>query len=342
MEEVARMIGYNHIPATVPQILSKNKKEPRVIALRSRIKEILTGLGFDEIITYSFISEKQSALFLKPQSSTHPPWVRISNPISDDQSVMRVSLIPGMLMTMNKNWAQRNLNLRLFELGKVFSPSSEDNHLPVENNRLCLLWTGRRHPEAHHFKSERVDFYDVKGVLEDFLSALKMEHYDLRSAAAPAYLVPDSYGQIFVHDDLLGEIGELSPQVQASFDLKEPAFLFDLDLERLEREVPDVSLFKPWPRFPENTRDIALIIDESVFWKDIQGEILSLQEPLIEEIELFDLYRGKPIAEGKKNLGLRIHFRSSEKTLSDDDINEIHETLLHRVLKKFRGTLREK
>jgi phenylalanyl-tRNA synthetase beta chain len=342
VEEVARLIGFDQIPATVPQTSSKNKKEPRTIVLRSRIKEILTGLGFDEIITYSFISEKQSSDFLRLRSSQVPPLIRISNPISDDQSVMRVSLIPGMLVTMNKNWAQRNLNLRFFEMGKVFLPSSESNSLPIENHRLCLLCTGRRHPEAHHFKPEKVDFYDIKGVLENLLSALRMTDYTMRNSKAPTYLVPDAYGQVFIQNELLGEMGELSPWIRTQFDLKETAFLFDLDLDLLDQKVQDVPLFKPWPRFPEITRDMALIVDEPVLWKDIHGEILSLEEPLIEEIELFDLYQGKPIPEGKKNLGVRIHFRSPERTLSDEEINEIHERLLKRVLNKFGGTLREK
>jgi phenylalanyl-tRNA synthetase beta chain len=342
MEEVARMVGYDHIPVTIPDISSKTRKEPKALPARRRIKEILTGLGFDEIITYSFISDKLAGAFLDQSPSADSPLVRVSNPISEDQTVMRNSLIPGLLTTMGKNWAQRNLNLRHFEMGKVFQASPQPNTLPIETHRLSVLWTGRRYLESHYFKAEAVDYYDIKGVLEALIEALKIKELSIRSAAQPGYFSPDHYAQITRQEECLGEMGEISPQVRSLFDLKERAFLFDIDLDQLIPLIQDTPIFKPWPRFPEITRDMALIIDEPVLWKDIQDEILSLKEPLIQEIELFDLYVGKPIPEGKKNLGVRIHYRSSEKTLSDEGVNMIQEKLLKQVLEKFGATLREK
>jgi phenylalanyl-tRNA synthetase beta chain len=342
MEEVARLIGYDRIPATIPNISSSSRKELKIIPVRRRIREILTGLGFDEIITYSFISEEFCSAFRDPKYSQAIPYVRIKNPISEDQSVMRTSLIPGLLMTMNRNWAQRNLNLRLFELGNVFSASADLGTLPQETNRLSLLWTGQRHPESHYSKSEGVDFYDLKGVLENLADSLKIKEFSVREADAPTYFVPGKYIQCYSSDDLLGEMGEISPKIQSQFDLKETAYLLDFNVDRLSRKVTDDPLFKPWPRFPEITRDMALILDNPILWKEIREEILSLNESLIEEIELFDLYSGKPIPEGKKNLGVRIHYRSTEKTLSDELVNPIQENLLKRVLEKFGATLRER
>ena len=302
----------------------------------------MTGLGFDEIITYSFISEKFNSIFSGAKPSAPLNGVRIRNPISEDQSIMRTSLLPGLLETMSRNWAQRNLNLRLFELGVVFIPSADSETLPKETNRLGVLWTGRRHPESHYFKSERVDFYDLKGVLENLVDSLKIKEFSIREADAPSYFVPGQYIQCYSSNNLLGEMGEISPQVQSQFDLKETAYLLDLDVDRLSLKVTDVPQFKPWPRFPEIYRDMALILDNHILWKEIRDEILSLKEPLIEEIELFDFYSGKPIPEGKKNLGVRIHYRSTEKTLSDELVNPIQENLLKGVLEKFGATLREK
>jgi len=341
-EELARIIGFDRIPVTIPTASSKSRKEPKTISVRRQIKEVLTGLGFDEIITYSFISEALSSPFLDPNSSTHPPFVRINNPISEDQSVMRISLIPGMLTTMMKNWTQRNLDLRIFEIGKVFSASPDLNTLPAETHRLCVLWTGRRNPRSHYFKSEPADFYDLKGALETLLETLRVENYSLQAATPPSYFVPDKYIQIRGQEDQIGEMGEISPQVRSPFDLKETAFIFDLDVDLLIPKIRDVPQFKSWPRFPEITRDMALILNENILWKEIQDEILSLKELLIEEIELFDLYSGKPIPAGKKNLGVRIHYRSPEKTLSDELVNAIHENLLKKVLEKFGATLRER
>ena len=146
MEEIARLIGYDRIPATIPNISSTSRKELGTISVRRKIREILTGLGFDEIITYSFISENFNALFSGEGLSAALDGVRIRNPISEDQSIMRTSLLPGLLETMSRNWAQRNLNLRLFELGVVFIPSADLETLPKETNRLGVLWTGRRIP----------------------------------------------------------------------------------------------------------------------------------------------------------------------------------------------------
>jgi phenylalanyl-tRNA synthetase beta chain len=342
MEEVARLIGYDHIPVTIPDISSQTRREPKALPARRRIKEILTGLGFDEIITYSFISEKAAGPFLDPGPSAEEALVRISNPISEDQTVMRNSLIPGLLTTMSKNWAQRNLNLRHFEMGKVFKASPQADTLPEETHHLTVLWTGKRYPESHYFKAEMVDYYDLKGALEALIEALKIADFSIRTAEAPAYFAEDYYVQLFVGEEVLGQMGEIPPQLRTLFDLKEKAFLFDLNLDRLIPKIIDTPVFKAWPRFPETTRDMALIIDESVPWKDIQDEILSLEELLIQEIELFDLYVGKPIPQGKKNMGVRIHYRSPERTLLDEEVNIIQENLLQRILNKFGASLREK
>jgi len=342
MEEVARLIGYDLIPVTIPDISSKTRKEPKSFSARRRIKEILTGLGFDEIITYSFISEKAAGPFLDPDASAEEALVRISNPISEDQTVMRNSLIPGLLTTMSKNWAQRNLNLRHFEMGKVFKAYKEADTLPEETHHLTALWTGRRYPESHYFKSEPVDYYDLKGTLESMVNALRIDDFSIRSAEPPAYLSDTNYLRLYAGEEYLGEMGEIPLSLRSLFDLKEKAFIFDLDLDRLIPRINDTPVFKPLPRFPETTRDMALIIDDIVLWKDIQDEILGLQEPLIQEIELFDLYVGKPIPAGKKNLGVRIHYRSPERTLLDDEVNIIQDNLLRRILQKFNATLREK
>jgi phenylalanyl-tRNA synthetase beta chain len=347
MEEVARLTGYDHIPATIPNVASDSHKEPEALEIRRTIRETLTGLGLGEIITYSFIAEKQNSLFSgavsgDSGSALPPQMVRLGNPISDEQSVMRLSLIPGLLMTMNKNWSQRNLNLRLFEVGKVFLPREGADTLPLENNRLTLLWTGRRHPEAHYFKADKSDFYDLKGAVEILFENLGLKEYTFEGGAAPRHFHPEHYAKIYGQGKLLGELGEISTLIREEFDLKEPGVLCDLDLDLISPQLRRLPMFQPWPRFPEITRDMALIIDETVLWKSIREEIISAEESLIEEVELFDLYQGKPIPEGKKNMGVRIHFRSTERTLSDEEVNEIHERLLQKVLNKFGGTLREK
>jgi phenylalanyl-tRNA synthetase beta chain len=341
VEEIARLIGYERIPVTYPPISARAKKDAPAGHLKARAAAVLQGLGFDEIITYSFISEKANALFQETPRPGGPAMVRINNPLSEDQSVMRLSLIPGLLMTVSRNWTQRNLNLRLFEMGKVFLPLKEQT-LPEEVNRLCVLWTGRRRPEQHYYPAEEVDFYDLKGVLEELLDSLRVEGVELREAPAPVYFSPGNYVRVYAGKNYLGELGRISREAGAVFDLKERGFLFDLNLDLLLERSRECAPFQSWPRFPEVTRDMALIVSQTVLWQAIREAIDALQEPLIERIDLFDLYQGKPIPEGKKNLGVRLHYRSPERTLSDEEVNAIQEKVLRKVLNQFGASLRER
>jgi phenylalanyl-tRNA synthetase beta chain len=341
MEEAARLVGYEKIPVTIPKISSTARKDPPLVPLRRRIREVLTGIGFHEVITYSFISEAQNGLIQGTAFSGKGSCLTIRNPISEDQAVMRTSLIPGLLLTMQRNWSHRNLDVRIFEIGTVFFPQGADA-LPKERNSLGILWTGRRYPASHHVKNEKADFFDIKGVMDHLASALRIADYDLRKEEAPKYWVPESYVQVYGGDLLLGEMGEIAPAVRSALELKEPCFVIELDLEALLGRVVEIPRFQPWPRYPEVTRDMALILDESIPWKAVQQEILSQSVPWLEGIELFDVYVGRPIPEGKKNLGVRIHYRSPERTLSDEEVNRVHEGLLKHLLERFEASLRER
>jgi phenylalanyl-tRNA synthetase beta chain len=340
-EELARMIGYDQIPITYPRGASTAAKEPPTLSLRRRIEEILTGLGFDQIITYSFIAEKWAAFF-SPSAATpgNTPYIALSNPLSEDQAVMRTSLLPGLLTTLKRNLDQRNLNLRIFEVGKVFYPAGvSTSPLPRENTRLGVLWSGKRYPESFHQKGDLVDFYDLKGVAEDLLETLQVQGATLAPDENGTAYRPGQAVRIFSTAGLLGEMGEIAPTVRDLFDFRESAYLLDLDLDQCARAIQETPTFKPWPRYPEIARDIALILDEPVTWKAIQDEIYSLNQPLIEALELFDLYRGKPIPEGKKNLGIRLHYRSAEQTLTDEMVSPVHQQVVEHVMKKFQATL---
>jgi phenylalanyl-tRNA synthetase beta chain len=340
MEELARIIGYDRIPITYPRGASTAAKEPATLSLRRRIEEILTGLGFDQIITYSFIAEKWAAFF-SPSAAIpgNTPYLALSNPLSEDQTAMRTSLLPGLLSTLKKNLDQRNLNLRIFEVGQVFYPVAEPGQLPRENTRLGVLWSGKRYPESFHQKGDLVDFFDLKGVAEGLLEVLRVQGATLTPVQnRPWYRSKQAVG-IVSPVGLLGEIGEIAPGVRDLFDFRESAYVLDLDLDHCARAIQETPTFKPWPRYPEIARDIALILDEPVTWKAIQDEIDSLNQPLIEAVELFDLYRGKPIPAGKKNLGIRLHYRSGEQTLTDEVVSPLHQQVVEHIMNKFQATL---
>jgi phenylalanyl-tRNA synthetase beta chain len=343
MEELARLIGYDRIPSTYPRGASTAAKEPPTLSLRRRIEEILTGLGFDQIITYSFIAEKWAAFFSPSDAAPgKPPYLALSNPLSEDQAVMRTSLLPGLLSTLKRNLDQRNLNLRIFEVGNVFYPAAEPEQLPRENTRLGVLWSGKRYPESFHQKGELADFYDLKGVVEGLLEALQVQGATLAPVNnRPGYGPEQAVRIVAPAGNLreIGEMGEIAPAVRDLFGFREGAYVLDLDLDQCARAIQETPTFKPWPRYPEIARDIALILDEPVTWKAIQDEIHSLNQPLIEALELFDLYRGKPIPAGKKNLGIRLHYRSAEQTLTDEMVSPLHQQVVEHMINKFRATL---
>jgi phenylalanyl-tRNA synthetase beta chain len=340
LEELARIIGYDRIPVTFPQSTATGGREPAGLLLRRRLEELLPGLGFDQVITYSFIAEKWAAYFSpKTPGSDADPLIRISNPISEDQSVMRPALLPGLILTMKRNLSQRNRDLRLFEVGKVFAPGPAGQPLPQEREHLALLWTGRRHPESFHGKEEEVDFFDIKGVLESLMEALQVRDFSLAPGNSPDHFRADGYVRLLAGSEPLGEMGEISEAARALCDCKERAHLLELDLTGLRSHQEETLTFKAWPRYPEAARDISLILDDGVTWQAIRKEIEDLREPLIEKVALFDLYRGKPIPAGKKNLGIRIHYRSPEQTLTEDRIAALHQKVAERIIAKFQATL---
>ena len=234
MEELARMIGYDRIPITYPRSASTAAKEPPALSLRRRIEEILTGLGFDQIITYSFIAEKWAAFF-SPSAAIpgNTPYLALSNPLSEDQTAMRTSLLPGLLSTLKRNLDQRNLNLRVFEVGKVFYPVAEPGQLPRENTRLGMLWSGNRYPESFHQKVDLADFYDLKGIAEGLLETLRVQDATLAPVQNRLWYHQEQAVGIFSPVGLLGEMGEIAPAVRDLFDFRESAYVLDLDLDHL-------------------------------------------------------------------------------------------------------------
>jgi phenylalanyl-tRNA synthetase beta chain len=341
MEELARIIGYDQIPSTFPQSTATGGREPQGYLLRRRLEELLPGLGFDQVITYSFIAEKWAAAFSRRSEGPldTDPFIRISNPLSEDQAVMRPSLLPGLILAMTRNLSQRNRDLRFFELGKVFYPTPGGVRQPEERDHLALLWTGRRYPESFHRKGEEVDFFDLKGVVENIMEALRVPDFSLAPGQAPHYFQEEGYVRLLAGTELLGGLGEIAAAVRTLFDFREHAYVLELDLERLRPHQEETVTFQPWPRYPEAARDISLILDEAVTWQALREEIRTMQEPLIEKIALFDLYRGKPIPPGKKNLGIRVHYRSSEQTLTEERIAALHTKVAERIIGKFKATL---
>jgi phenylalanyl-tRNA synthetase beta chain len=339
MEEVARLAGYDLIPSAVPvaRLASTKRAEDQVI--RQYTKETLASLGFCEIVSYSFINPRAIDLLRLKDDDRRRRLLALRNPLSEEQSVMRTSLVPNILETAARNQRQNNFDLRLVELSKVFF-SKEGDELPEERFNLCGLLSGLRRPPGWNEPSQSVDFFDAKGAVEALFMHLGIR--DLRwSTKSPAlYLNPEAAAQIQAADLYLGDLGEVHPAVLESFDLKGPVYLFDLDFDLLAERTVSVKKFQAPPRFPAVNRDLAIVVSDSVAVQDLLDYLEEHRPQYAEGISLFDQYRGTQVGAGRKSLAFRITYRSAERSLTDPEVNEIHKDLSQKVVDTFEAQLR--
>jgi phenylalanyl-tRNA synthetase beta chain len=340
MEEIARLAGYHTIPTTFPLVPAEARGASSILAMRDLVKSLMTGFGFSEIITYSFASQHScNQLNLTPDDPRRS-LLKILNPLTDDQAVMRTSLIPGLLSTLHRNLAQQNRNIKGFEVGKIFIGNGQEN-LPREIEMLAGIWTGSRVDLSWHAKEADCDFYDIKGVVEALLSGMEIPRVKFTRAnpEAASYLRPGYCAQIFSGDQALGFVGEINPPVISNFDLKQRSFVFEISFSELAAVVPKSKHARPLPKFPATTRDITLIVDQNIEAESILSSIRQADEELVENLFIFDIFTGNLIPAEKKSVSLRIVYRSELKTLEDETVNQIHKNITDRILKEFRGTL---
>ncbi len=338
-EEVARLVGYDLIPVTLPESnIGAAPIDPHLRA-RQDVKNILQGDGFFEVINYSFIAAASlHKLGLEPEDPRLKP-VPLLNPLSEEQAVMRTSLLPGLLQTARFNLDRRNEDLRIFELSKIFLPR-EGEPLPFEPHCLAGVMAGRRQTDLLYGGEEEVDFADAKGAVESALEPFFFEKLEYLADDLPPYLDARCAASIHYDGRRFGSLGRIDPGVAEAFDLKKTVYLFEIDFDlafSLKRPHP---MFRSLPRFPSVTRDMALIVEESVTVQEPLDFLWSAGETLLEQVDIFDIYRNPQFGQGKKSIGYRLIYRSSERSLTDEEVNVIHNGLVTAVLDKFQAVLR--
>lgn len=340
MEEVARLSGYNNIPTSFPQMPSEARTPTRRLEFRNKLKRLMSGFGFTETITYSFDCELSRDRLRFKKQDPRRKLIRILNPLTEDQEVMRTSLIPGMLGAMRHNIAQQIKNLKIFEIGKIFIKSDQQS-LPLEPEMLTALWTGARNEASWHHREVSCDFYDIKGCAEGLIRALKLDkvRFTRMPDVSCDYTRPGYTAQILANGLQVGLVGEIHPEVCTNFDLKQAAYIFELDLEKIISLIPPTTGSRPIPRFPAIYRDITLIVDRGVETQAVLETVENIREELVESLHLFDVFEGDPIAAGKKSVSFRVIYRSSDKTLEDDDVNDLHRAITDNLVKAFDATL---
>ena len=342
MEEVARLSGYDNIPTTYPLIPAETREPSTIIDHRHKLKTIMTGFGFDEAINYSFMDTADCDRLLLDDQDYRRKLVSILNPLTEDQSVMRTAMVPGLLSSTRRNISQQTKTCRLFEIGKVFIGKGQ-TELPNEIEMLAGIWTGSRSIAAWNLDDNPCDFYDIKGVVEGLFSALKIEDItftSMRTDGCP-FVMPGASALIRQADIRLGLIGELHPQILKNYDLKQQVFYFELDLNQLYGMIPASHQAKAISIYPAISRDVTVIIDDDIESVRLLDFIRDLNEDLVEQLNIFDIFADDPIPAGKKSVSFRIVYRSHESTLEDSQINELHKRLSQKVIDQFNAALPE-
>jgi len=340
MEEVARMMGYDRIPVTLPAVRPDDEPEPVEVCLGDRIREIMAGFGFSEIITFSFISEE--GLEALGATENHPlgSTVKLLKPLSRDQAVMRTTLLPGLLQSAGANMSYGERNLRLFEWGKIFLPL-EESELPREELKMAAVLIGSWTSRTLHEPERPVDFYDMKGVLESLLGHLFVEGTVFKRADPPPGFHRSNTAQVLRRGTTLGWVGELAPDAAERFEIgPEKAFLMELDAGALQEAMPADRLFKAYARVPAVVRDMCVVVDKSVESESVREIIAGAK--LVESVELFDLYHGDQLSPSEKALTFRVCFRSRNRTLKGREINALHEKIVRKIQEQVGGRLRDR
>lgn len=342
IEEVARLVGYNEIPATLPQVPMNFPETGGLLELRKQVSGLMVSLGFHEAINYSFVTEKHFDMLGLTGNDDARKTVKLQNPLGEEQSVMRTMLLPGLLENLRRNINHQNADVRLFEVGKVFLPANDA--LPVEKQYLAAVMSGRRYPNAPqlHFGNNTVDMLDAKGVMGQLLAELRVAGISFKTDdAVPASFEGGEYVVIHANGALLGSFGTLNRNAAKEFGIKQDVYCLQLDLDTLAKAAVTVKTFAPLPKFPSVQWDIAVLVPENVGGGDIIAAIQDSGEKLIENVEIFDVYRGKNIDKGYKSVAVSVTYRSEKNTLDDETVDKAHKKIIDRILSNFKGKLRE-
>ncbi|GAB1045322.1 MAG: phenylalanine--tRNA ligase subunit beta [Shewanella algae] len=334
IEEVARIYGYNNIPNTAPLAhLSMTDHKESDLKL-SRVRAMLVARGFQEAVTYSFVDPKLQKL-VHPDSEA----MVLPNPISSEMSAMRLSMFTGLLNAVGYNQARQQTRVRLFETGLRFIPDAQAESGVRQQAMLGAVIAGPQSDEHWSMESKTVDFFDLKGDLEAIIGLTVSEaEFSFKGAQHPA-MHPGQCAEILRNDRVIGYIGAVHPSLEKPFGLNGKTIVFELELDALlQAKLPQAQAVS---KFPANRRDIAIVVDEEVAAGDVMTLIRKVGENQLVGLNLFDVYRGKGVEQGKKSLAIALTLQDNTRTLEEKEIAEMVDTVVSALKSEFNASLRD-
>ena len=335
IEEIARVDGFDKVDTVYPVATVR----PVRIALRQtmlrKIREVLCHTGFSETVHFSFVECEQAENYLSSFASTEDKVISLKNPLSSENDTMRTSLIPGLLKTIQNNLSKGQKPLKLFEIGSVYFIDSQGKR--VQKTVLTAAVLGPYELTPWKPRGKEYDFYDLKGALDNLCS-----HFGLQvgfpANANRSYLLEEKSANCYVDANELGYMGQLSPD---KTEIVEKVFVWELDLQKLEKSLPPRPHFQNIAKFPETYRDISILVNRQVTSQKASDLILKAGQPLLKRVELYDHFEGKKIQSDKKSLTFALSFQSKDKTLSDDEVSPLFETIVQTLKTELDASLRE-
>ena len=331
-EEVARIYGYNNIPSTVIKGIANASLTPKQ-KFRRTLENATVAVGCYGILTYSFISPKYFDKIALPADSSLRKTVVISNPLGEDTSVMRTTTLPSMLETLSLNYKNRNAAVALYEIGKEYLPTAPDK-LPEEPDRLTIGMYG-----------DDADFFTLKGMVETILETAGLHDCTYKACGTDApfdeicALHPGRSAVIYAGETPIGYLGEVHPTVQKNYDIGTRTYVAKLLIDEMQPLAQTEITYQPLPKFPAITRDLSLVCADEVPVGDLQAAMKNAVGNILEQITLFDVYKGEQIAAGMKSVSFSIRMRSHEGTLTDEQADAAMKRVL-KALKEHGATLR--
>jgi len=343
-EEVARLRGFETIPARAPGGGGTDASEPPEHEATERVRAALAACGFDEAVNFAFVAREDLAR-VDPDGAP----IALRNPIAADQAVMRTTLVPGLLRSLGRNLRHGAPSVRLFETGRAYLPPATPPSVPEhdprfrvsdERARLALVAQGAR-ARGWFAGKDALDFWDLKGAVEAVLEATGVADATVVHAPGGAWLHPRSATAVPREGTEWGRFGEIHPALADAWELPRTTLVGELDMEAILAAARIVPVFKGVPRFPATLRDVAVVVAESAQADDVRAEIRRADPAgLVEEALLFDVYRGTQVPEGRKNLAFSLRYRAPDRTLTDDEVGALHAAIVARLERTFGAALR--
>ena len=338
VEEIARVYGFDNIPTTLPRgDIPIPKVDPKE-DLRERVKTYLLQCGMMEAMNYAFYHQDVFDRIRLESTDPLRQAVQIANPLTEDQSIMRTTLLPSLLANAQRNRNHQINDVQFFECSKVFIPNGTGEY-PNEPERVAGIIAGNLGAGVYGDPLRPADFFDIKGVVEGMLDRCGISDYTIAHTDHPTFH-PGRRAEVRIEDKALCVFGEAHPEVLENHDLPHKAYLFELDFERLVGVVEPTKQFETIPIYPSVNRDLAIVLDAGTPASRPTEIIKSAGGELVSALHLFDVYTGEQVPEGKKSLAFAIEYRSAAETLTDEIVDRVHGGILEQLEQELGATLR--